>query len=541
MPDSRLEQIAHLTQSIADLEAKQRATGVDLSATIKDLRDVRAQLQAEATSSIDTTSGGLQARAKELNIRGDATGRDKIESHTRDVNTQQYIENLHMPAPFSPTTTGNREQVKSGAIFDNIESGEFSPFFVQRLREARHIAMIGIGFSILRKDYIQKIFFSRIESGCEVEICAANPYSPNVEVRLIEEEAGDPTPTIGKQSLEKWLRDMLAKKAELGKRANLSLRLFPFNPTYALFIFDKQEYFLYPYGYAQLGTLSPVSYYSRDNQDHKAIVNFLQDQYEQVRKSSTEADLILGRGDLEPGQLTAFAVYLVPSKKSDLYKFGSQILRYDVHEKKVPDAAKWYNPPVKLRKPLKDAVGAAGDFGFHVTVADALYCAKREDMRLISEEVQFVAQEFDPFTIHLDIEKDFPNSKGIALVCRDPSGTLEALHHEMVARVYRKAIASNYSLGLAVPDRDQDQERARLMIAHYHAPYILQRFTPHFSLLSNVPAAEKEELYQYLKGFFEQNVREPSIKISKIAVMGRPDPHGHWQIDGEYPLKGVQL
>jgi hypothetical protein len=238
--------------------------------------------------------------------------------------------------------------------------------------------------------------------------------------------------------------------------------------------------------------------------------------------------------------LTAFAVYLVPSKRSDLYQFGSQILRYDVHEKKAPDVAKWYNPPAKLRRSLKDAVGVAGDFGFHLTVADALYCANQDDIRLIGEEVKFVAQEFDPFTLQLDIVKDFPNSKGIALVCQDPSGTLEALHHEMVARVYRKAVASNYSLGLAAPDRDQDQERARLMIAHYHAPYVLQRFKPHFSLLSNVPAAEKEEIYQYLKNLFEKNVREPSIKISKMAVMRRPDPHGHWQIDREYPLKGVQ-
>jgi hypothetical protein len=486
-------------------------------------------------------SGGIKAKADKLKIGGDAVGRDKIRSHTGNVNAEQYIEKqeIHVPASFSPTTTtGNRERARSGAIFDNVESDEFSPFFVQRLLEARHIAMIGIGFSILRKDYIQKILFSQIESGCEVEICAANPYSPNVEVRLAEEEMGDPTPTIGKQSLEKWLHDMLEKKTKLGKRANLSLWLFPFYPTYALFIFDKREYFLYPYGYAQLGTLSPVTYYSRDNQDHKAMVDFLQDQYEQVKKSSTEADLIHGRGDLEPGQLTAFAVYLVPSKGSDLYKFGSQILRYDVHEKKKPSVAKWYHPPAKLRRSIKDAVGAAGKFGFHVTVADALYCANPEDMRLIGVEVKFVAQEFDPFTLHLDIEKDFPNSKGIALVCRDPSGTLEALHHEMVARVYRKAIASNYSLGLAPPDRDQvqDQERTKLMIAHYHAPYILQRFTPHFSLLSNVPEEEKEEVYQYLKGLFEKNVREPSVKISKIAVMHRPVPAGHWEILKEYQL-----
>jgi hypothetical protein len=271
------------------------------------------------------------------------------------------------------------------------------------------------------------------------------------------------------------------------------------------------------------------------------MVDFLRKQYDLVKSRSTAAELIFdlyANNKIELSQLKAFAVYVVPPSESDLYRFGSQILRYDVHEKKTPEVAAWFNPLAKLRRPLREAVGAAGEFGFHLTVADALYCANQEDIHLIREEVKFAAQEFDPFTIRLTIEKDFPNSKGIALVCQDASGTLEALHHEMVARVYRKAIASNYSLELATPDRDQDQERARLMIAHYHAPYILQRFKPHFSLLSNVPEAEKEEIYQYLRDLFEKKIREPSIRISKIAVMHKPVPAGRWEILREYHLGG---
>ena len=252
MPDSRPKQIKQLIQSIADLEAQQRTTDVDLSEAIANLRSVVAGLQAESASPVNTVSGGVKMKAGTATVDGDVVGRDKVKSRRGGVSARQYIEKqINLPAVSSAPTTDSREQPKSGAVFDNVDSEKFSPFFVKHLREARHIAMVGIGFSILRKDYIQKIFFSKMESGCEIEICAANPYSPNVEMRLVEEETGDPIPTIGKQSLEKWLRDMLAKKAGLGKRANLSLRLFPFYPTYALFIFDKREYFLYPYGYAQ--------------------------------------------------------------------------------------------------------------------------------------------------------------------------------------------------------------------------------------------------------------------------------------------------
>jgi hypothetical protein len=538
MVTSRVAQIEKLKQLIADLEARQHSTGVDLSDEIAGLRDMLTGAQAKAAPP-STTISGVEMQADTSNVGGDVVGRDKVKSRRGDVSARQYIEKqINMPASSPVTPAADREEPQSGTVFDNVESDRFSPFFVKQLREARHIAMVGIGFSILRKDYIQRIFFSRMESGCEIEICAANPYSPNVEMRLVEEETGAPMPTIGKQNLEKWLRDMLAKKAELGKRANLSLQLFPFYPTYALFIFDKREYFLYPYGYAQLGTLSPVFYYSRDNQNHKPMVDFLQSQYDLIKARSTDAALILEREDLEPGPLTAFAVYIVPPQASDLYKFGSQILRYDVRKREIPDVAKWYHPPTKLSRLLKDAIGAANDFGFHLTVADALYCANREDLRLICEEVKFVAEDIRHFAIRLKIEKDFPNSRGIALVCEDPSGTLEALHHEMVARVYRKAIASNYSIGLAAPDRDQDQERARLMISRYHAPYILQRFNPHFSLLSNVPETDKEEIYQYLKDLFKKNVRESLIKIDKIAVMHRPLPNKCWEILREYHLGG---
>jgi hypothetical protein len=77
------------------------------------------------------------------------------------------------------------------------------------------------------------------------------------------------------------------------------------------------------------------------------------------------------------------------------------------------------------------------------------------------------------------------------------------------------------------------------MIKHYHAPYILQRFKPHFSLLSSVPLKEKERIYADVKERYEKTIQDQSMEISKIAIMHRPDPGGHWQIFQEYPLGGV--
>lgn len=444
---------------------------------------------------------------------------------------QQILNEITPPMPrmIQPPT----ETPVSATIYAGSDSSEFTRHFERLLQEAKSIIMIGTGLNIISQSDDRRIMLAeRAKTDAYIEIYAANPFSPNVQTRLIEEETGDPPPRMGKKGLVDWLKYLLEVREKLVDKSRLVLRLFPLYPTYALFIFDERDYFFYPYGYAKLGTLSPVIHYSIDNQPSKWIVKFFQGQYEQVKNRSAEADLIFKldrHEDVKPNQLTAFAVYLVPPANSDLYKFGSHVLEYEVRTGQVLPSGKWHN-----------AIGAAADFGFHLTVADALYCASAKDLDLISKEVEFAAQRFRPFTLSFSIEKDFPDSKGIALVCQDKSGSLEALHHEMVARVYRNAAASNYTLGIAQPDRDQDRERADLMIDHYYAPYILQRFKPHFSLLSNVPAERKDLIYRDIQRLFEKRVVETSIDIRKIAVMHRPDQSKRWQIRDEYDIGGAK-
>jgi len=424
------------------------------------------------------------------------------------------------------------DQSQSSTIFENSDDDQFASRFIEFFLKAHRIVLIGTGFYILRKDMIRKKLSPLMRHDRELEIYAANPFSPNVETRLVEEETGNPNPNIGKAGLNGWLRDLLEQK-KLNAPARFSLRLFPFYPTYALFIFDDQDYFFYPYGYAQLGTVSPVLHYSRGNQSHEAMVKFLDDQYKLVKERSVDAELIfnlhpLNREKVDKNALIAFAVYLIPPADSPLYKFGTGILEYDVRSRKELQTTRWHG-----------AVGAAFDYGLHVTLADALYCATKSDINLICKEVEFLANEFRPFTLSLSLEKDFPNERGIALTCQDETGSLEALHHEMVARVYRKAAASNYNFDPALADRDMEKERTKLMIKHYHAPYILQRFKPHFSLLSNVPPERKERIYTEIRERYEKDIKHSRIEIGQIAIMHRPDPKGHWQILQEYPLGGV--
>ena len=152
-------------------------------------------------------------------------------------------------------------------------------------------------------------------------------------------------------------------------------------------------------------------------------------------------------------------------------------------------------------------------------------------------EIAFLAEQFRPFEVtELQIASDFPDAHSLAIVMKDPSGRLEALHCELVHRVYRRAIASNYSLGLAKVARDRDTKRARLMIELYRAPYILQRYQPHFTLLTQVPDGERAQVAEELESAFSENVERRTVRIERLAIMVRPSPGAPWEIEREVKL-----
>ncbi len=437
-------------------------------------------------------------------------------------------------------TGSNGRKLEPALSFTNSDSTEFSRHFEKLFSNAKRIVLIGTGINILHRDPLFNNLMKRVErnNSFQLEIYAANPFSPSVETRLIEEETGYPKPKIAKRGLIQWLKMMLKEQERLQNPTNISIKLFSHYPTLALFIIEENDkddrkkgrtnFLFYPYGYAQLGTFSPVVHYSDNNREHEAMIGFFKAQYKRIKDSAVDAALIFNAREnkASPEQLSPFAVYFVPDEKTSLYKFGSEVLGYDVRTQTPVEATPW-----------SDYVGAASDFGFHLTIADALYCVDPiHEIMLISKEIEFVVQELQPFNMSFTIEKDFPDEHSISLVCQDESGTLEALHFEMVWRCYKKAAASNYSLKLAEANRDSDKARAKLMIERYKAPYIIKRFNPHFTLLTNVPLEQKDEIFKNIKKLYEEKVTATQIEIDKIALMIKPEKNQLWSIKQEIRL-----
>lgn len=413
-------------------------------------------------------------------------------------------------------------------LFAQSDSAEFSGYMEALVSRARSFTLIGTGLNILSRDPFTRSCMERAAAGeMRLEIYLADPYSPDVETRLIEEEIGDLRPPVGQAGMIRRLETLLNMWHSLGEPESISINLFTHYPTFALMIVDS-EYFVYPYGYACLGNFSPVFQFSADLEADRSVVAYLNAHYHRVQASALPARQVAHirqHHRYDPGELQPFAVYFVPPAESPLYAFGSRVLGYDVR------AAQ----PVS--SPWAAFAGGAADFGFHLTISDALYFLNRQTIALVKASIRFAVQGLHPFRL-TDFEiRPFPNEQSLAICLNDPTGTLEVLHYEMIQRVYRRAIASNYSLGLAAPDRDRRSERANLLIKRYHAPYIMKSFNPHFTLLSGIPPQERERVRQEVESAFREEVDDTAIMVEKLALMTRPDPRQPWIIDEEIELQ----
>lgn len=422
--------------------------------------------------------------------------------------------------------TNGPQSTQKPRFFDYSDSADFAGYAERLFVRAKRIVLIGTGLNILHRDPIRQSLMQRAADGqCRIEIYLANPFSPAVENRLVEEQIGNTTPPVGKPGLIQRLQALLEERRRLGRPPSIEIKLFGHYPTFALLIADT-DYFLYPYGYATLGNFSPVVCFSANDAAAKGVTAFLDRQYERVKAASIDADVIFPRVSEAAlkNPLHAFAVYFIPTQSSGLYKFGTEVIGYDVRARQP------------LASPWNGKVGGAAEYGFHLTCCDALYFFNPEETVLAMEQAAFLAKEFSPFDLEgFQLQTGFPDDNSISLLAHDKSGSLEALHCELVAMVYRRAAASNYTLGKAAM-RDKEFRRAELMTSRFKCPYILKSFQPHFTLLTNVKTEEQEGAVRDLRIEFKSKIADARVRVGKLAIMGKAEADSHWYIVREVPL-----
>jgi hypothetical protein len=411
--------------------------------------------------------------------------------------------------------------------FAQSDSREFFNTIEPFLLKATRLAFLGIGVNVLKNRPLVDALIERVRAGlCTLTIYLADLASPSIESRQSEEELLRPRPHPAGVDTERFI-DYMRHQAKL---EGLTIKLFTHYPTYALIVVDE-HYFVYPYGFATLGNYCPVTWYRSTDPHDVPVTSFYDAQLRMIDEFSVPPDKGLRRARAagirshSSTDTVGLAVFLIPPEGSPLYQFGTEVIGYDIR--------RGCSVPAILSA---EESGEAATFGFHLTVCDALFFATTSEARKVRVEVAVRARQFRRFRLsRCRVRPEVPDHRSVALVPDELSGTLEMLHCELVHIVYRRAIASNYTLKPHETPRDQRGERNATVTQRYLAPYILGSYKPHFTLATNVAkdrlGVRAAELTRHLQSSMTSN---QSVDIGSLCIMGKTA--GRWEIVEEIDL-----
>lgn len=433
---------------------------------------------------------------------------------------------------------GRRQRIRpsEGLVVRTYPRSQHHEFFAdveQLVRVASNITLIATGLNMLWEKNILDLLIERAQSRhAQVTVCLGNTRSPHVLDRLVEEEMNENRPATGRAFINHNVLTLVERLALAGNPSTFRVLLFEHYPTFAVLIFDD-KIFVYPYAYQVLGNTSPILQI-RDTGAPEA--EFFKAHAQRVLNDAVPAFDIVGIRQnpsfYSPAWRSA-AVFLIPEEDTDLYQAGSGILGFDIWNQRDMGS------PAGAAD-MRSYVGEAADFGFHITLADALYFSTDADIERIRAELRMLTEEFRPFWLEtFEFADRFQDPSALVLRVSDESGTMEAIHYELVNRMYSLAISSFYKAGRTRRRVPPGDARARLMINRYGAPYIIKNFNPHFTLCSSMPQddGERAKVIGQLASTIDTGVRE-GCEISELVLVVRDADARRWKVLERFRLRG---
>jgi hypothetical protein len=442
--------------------------------------------------------------------------------------------NLRSPDVESPATEA--QQVENGFFVKSYPRSQHPEFFAEvekLLPTARKITLIAVGLNLVWEKHILDLLMERAVSGsAEIIICMGNTESPHVEDRLIEEEMGANRPSVGRSGVGRNTRSIVERVELAGRPRGMQVLLFEHYLTFATLLFDD-DIFIYPYGYQILGNASPIFHLKDDGGPEAKFL--LENASRIVRDAVPARDVIAVKRNRRytSDQWLAAAVYVIPDRDSEFYKLGSSVLGFDIH-------ANHEVTPESGLAHLAQYVGEAKSYGFHATLADALQFSTASQIERVRAEVKFLSEDFAPFRLQdLRVEQSPQDPRAVIIEAQDRSGTAEAIHHELVSRVYRSSISSSYLSGQTRKALPKDDPRADLLLQRYGSPYILSALRMHFTLLAAAPTdnAELAEIVDLIQREFD-GLSTGYVEVNDLALMVKRPGEDKWRIEETFPLCG---
>jgi hypothetical protein len=227
-------------------------------------------------------------------------------------------------------------------------------------------------------------------------------------------------------------------------------------------------------------------------------------------------------------------VFLIPPAEHPFYRVVSDILGYDVlARREVPSSLAGHLDPARLRTWL----GRAPEFGTHCTITGGDIVYDDADLDEIKARLAWIAGRVRPFTLVNGRFYDDFHAVPKALVTRfdSPDGGIDRLHRLAATIISPLHVDTRCS-----PPRDPNDARARELYIRTGEAWALERFAPHWTLMSGLPdqAAWEaaRELIRSRTGLFADD-RTRTLEIADVHLV-RHDEDGSCSVAASFPLTG---
>jgi Protein of unknown function (DUF1045) len=218
-----------------------------------------------------------------------------------------------------------------------------------------------------------------------------------------------------------------------------------------------------------------------------------------------------------------YAIYFVPAAGSDLYRFGSSVLRYDCYtgEQVAPadelagDADSWRSLTEEPRR-----------YGFHATLKAPFHLACERTERQLVDAMQDFAAAGHAVAIAPVVEmlEDFA-----AVVPRRPDPLVNSLaaHCTTAFDRFRAPMSPRErARRLATPlSRDQTENLER-----WGYPYVFAHFRFHLTLTGRLPVEAHEARVATLRRCFERLCGYRAIAIDRVALLKQDTPAARFRV-----------
>jgi len=232
--------------------------------------------------------------------------------------------------------------------------------------------------------------------------------------------------------------------------------------------------------------------------------------------------------------MARLGVFLIPPPEHPFYRVTTDILGYDVwQERRLTSSLVAHLDPDTLRGWL----GGATSWGIHCTITGGDIVYDDADVPEIRERLAWVASRTAPFTLVNGRFFDDFHANPTALVTRfdSPDGAIARLHRQAATLISPLHVATY----CRAPDAEDD-DRSRLLYTRTGETHALERFSPHWSLLTGLPDAAAwttaRDLIARHTGLFA-DARTRTLDVSDVHLVERHGD-GFCTVVGSYPLTG---